>query len=101
MSEETERLLKEMSGKMDKILKLMVLNQIKENENEQEKIGLLESVGFRPIEIANLLGKSSDNVRVQLMLIRKKRKNSVKDSNKADSPENGPQTSIDQGEKEE
>lgn len=96
---QTEILLREMSQKMDDILKLMALNYVKETTNEQKKIELLDSVGFEPIEIANFLGKTSDNVRVQLVIIRKKRKNAEMENAKTHSQKtNSPLTPKEKGE---
>jgi hypothetical protein len=66
-------LLKEISGKLDKIIKLLTVSAIKEYGTEQEKIELLDSMGFKSTEIAKLLNKSIQNVCVQLNLISKKR----------------------------
>jgi len=65
--------LTEISGKLDKILKLLAIDAVKGLSTEQEKIELLDSLGFRPVEIAKFLNKSPDNVSVQLNLIRKKK----------------------------
>ena len=70
---ETDKLLKEISGKMDKILRLLAVDVVRETGTEQEKVDLLDSLGFRPIEIAKLLNKTPDNVSVQLNLIKKKK----------------------------
>jgi DNA-directed RNA polymerase specialized sigma24 family protein len=70
---QTDKMLTEISEKMDKILRLLAVNVVKGMTVEQEKIELLDSLGFRPIEIANMLNKTSDNVRVQLSYIRKKK----------------------------
>ena len=69
---DTDKLLTEISEKMDKILRLLGVNTVKEITTELEKIELLDSLGFRPIEIAKLLNKSPENVNVQLNIIRKK-----------------------------
>jgi hypothetical protein len=66
-------LLKDISSKLDKILRLLTLDIVKGIEKEQDKIELLDSLGFRPIEIAKLLNKSPDNINVQLSIIRKKK----------------------------
>ncbi|MEM3429405.1 MAG: hypothetical protein QXN20_00700 [Candidatus Bathyarchaeia archaeon] len=71
---EMEELLKEISGKLDKILRLLVLDAMRGIEREQGKIELLDSLGFRPVEIARLLNKSQENIRVQLSIVREKRK---------------------------
>lgn len=71
---ETEKLLKEISAKMDKVLRLLALNIVRDVKSEQAKIELLDSLGFRPVEIATLLNKSPDNVSVQLNILHKKKK---------------------------
>lgn len=58
---------------MDKMLRLLALDAVKGITTEQEKIELLDSLGFRPIEIAGLLNKTPDNINVQLNIIRKKK----------------------------
>ena len=70
---QTDRLLQEISGKMDKLLRLQALEAVKGISGEQGKIELLDSLGFRPIEIAQLLNKTQDNISVQLGIIRKKK----------------------------
>jgi hypothetical protein len=75
---QTEELLKEISNKMDKILRLLTIDILKGVEKELDKIVLLDSLGFRPIEIAKLLNKSQDNINVQLNKIRKKKEAGTK-----------------------
>jgi hypothetical protein len=70
---QTDKLLEEISKKMDKLLRLQALEVVKEITSEQGKIELLDSLGFRPIEIAQLLNKTPENINVQLSTIRKKR----------------------------
>jgi len=70
--------LTEISGKLDKILKLLAIDAVKGLSTEQEKIELLDSLGFRPVEIAKFLNKSPENVSVQLNLIRKKKVKTTK-----------------------
>jgi len=70
---QTNDLLAEISSKLDKVLGLLALDVVKKYGKEQEKIELLDSLGFRPAEIAKFLNKSPDNVSVQLNIIRKKR----------------------------
>ncbi len=69
----TDDLLKEISGKLDKITKLLAVSAIKERGTEQEKIELLDSIGFTSSDIARLLNKSIQNVCVQLSIISKKK----------------------------
>jgi len=75
---ETRELLNEISSKMDKILKLLTIDTLKGIEKEQDKIALLDSLGFRPIEISKLLNKSQDNINVRLSIIRKKKETTTK-----------------------
>jgi hypothetical protein len=75
---QTEELLKEISGKLDKILRLLTIDILKGIEKELDKIVLLDSLGFRPVEIAKLLNKSQDNINVQLSIIRKKKETATK-----------------------
>lgn len=75
---QTNDILLEISGKLDKALRLLALNVLKGYEKEQEKIVLLDSLGFRPVEIAKLLNKSQANVNVVLGSIRKKTEEKAK-----------------------
>ena len=75
---QTNDLLSDISGKLDKMLRLLALDAVKNCKMEQEKIELLDSLGFRPIEIGKLLNKSADNVSVQLSLIRRKKEKTSK-----------------------
>ena len=59
--------------KMDKMTKLLAVLVMRGIEKEQAKIELLDTSGFRPIEIAKLLNKSPENVSVVLGNIRKKK----------------------------
>jgi hypothetical protein len=70
---QTEKVLQEISEKMDKLLRLQALEVVKGIEGEQGKIALLDSLGFRPIDIAKLLNKTPENINVQLGYIRKKK----------------------------
>jgi len=79
---QTSDLLNEISGKLDKILKLLSIDAIRGYSTEQEKIELLDSLGFRPMEIAKFLNKSPDNVSVQLSIIRKKKEKTPKTTTK-------------------
>lgn len=52
--------------------KLVALLALKGEEKESEKVRLLDSMGFRPTDIANILNKSLSNVTTTLTNIRKK-----------------------------
>jgi hypothetical protein len=70
---QTNNLLEEISGKLDKVLKLLAIDAVKGFEKEQQKIELLDSIGFKPSEIAKMLNKSPENVSVVLGSMRKKK----------------------------
>jgi hypothetical protein len=75
---QTEDLLSDISAKLDIVLRLLTIDAVKGMEKEQEKIELLDSLGFRPVDIAKLLNKSQDNINKQLNIIRKKREGNPK-----------------------
>jgi len=75
---QTDKLLTQISEKMDKMLRLLAVETVKGIEKEQDKVELLDLLGFRPVEIAKLLNKSQDNINVQLNIIRKKREKVAK-----------------------
>lgn len=81
---QTNDLLADISEKLDKVLRLLALDVVKGYEKELEKIELLDSIGFRPIEIARFLNKSQDNVNNRLNEIRKKKEPNSKKSDEKD-----------------
>ncbi len=68
-SEQFETLI----DKLDKITRLLAVQIVKEVEREQDKIDLLDALGFRPVEIARFLNKTPENVSVVLSNIRKRK----------------------------
>jgi hypothetical protein len=70
----TDELLREISGKLDKLIRLEALAVVRNESSEQDKIGLLDSLGFRPIEIAKMLNKTPENVGMVLTKLRRKAK---------------------------
>jgi hypothetical protein len=80
----TNNLLVEISSKLDKVLKLLAIDAVKDFEKEQQKIELLDSIGFKPSEIAKFLNKSPENVSVVLGSIRKKKEPKQNNSAKVD-----------------
>ena len=58
--------------KMDKMLKLLAIETVKGKEKEQDKIDLLESIGFKSSEIDRLLGKSPGYSSVVIAQLKKK-----------------------------
>jgi len=62
-----------LSSKMDTIIKLLALNTVKGKELK-EQIWLLSSSGFQPKDIADILGKTPNYIRVILHGLRKEKK---------------------------
>ncbi len=69
MNEEQFLIIKEQN---ETIIKLLVANAI-EGKNLNEQVSLLTTAGFVPIQIAEILGKSSNLIRVTKSLIRNKK----------------------------
>ena len=69
MNDINKRLLE----KIDVLLRLSALNIIKDKEYT-EQVELLSSVGLQPKEIADLLGKTPNSVRVTLSRLRKNKR---------------------------
>jgi len=69
---ETE-LIKNMNDKLDTIIKLLAV-QIISGKEYREQVTLLDSIGLQPKVIAELTGKTANNVKVTLHLIRKSKK---------------------------
>lgn len=67
-----EKLIQLLVAKIDVIIKLMALG-ITEGKSQTEQIMLLSSAGFKPKEIAQTLGTTSNTVRVALSNLRKER----------------------------
>lgn len=65
-----EKSLSEISAKLDVLVKLAAANAVK-NLSFKEQVRLLSSVGLKPSDIAHILGKTSNNVRVTLALMKK------------------------------
>lgn len=62
-----------MINKLDILIKLTAVN-IVQNKDFKEQVRLLSSIGLQPKEIADILGKTSNNVRVTLSTLRKEKK---------------------------
>lgn len=57
--------------KIDMIIKLLAQNLVKDMKSQKEKIILLSSIGYKPKEIATLLGTSNNTVSVRIYEARK------------------------------
>lgn len=69
MSEETFR---KISDQLERLIRLQAWIAVKAEPSEQAKVALLDSLGFRPVEIAKMLNKTPENVGVVLSNLRKK-----------------------------
>ena len=68
MKEEQFKLLWQ---KLHNITKLLALNYVKDIELQKDKILILSTFGFTPMEIASVLGTSSNTVSVALSRAKK------------------------------
>jgi len=66
-----EKQFKEITSKMDLVVRLLALNIVKDLKVQKDKIIALSSFGFGPSEIAKLLGTTSNTVNVALSEMRK------------------------------
>lgn len=69
MSEDA--VLKSIDSRLHTITKLIALEVVK-GRPFQEQVKLLHGIGMQPFEIADCLGKTPNNVRVALHMIKKK-----------------------------
>jgi len=72
MQDADEKFREKMLRKIDVIMKLMAAEAVR-GKSLREQIQFLDSLGLQPIEIADILGKSSNHIRVELVHIRKGR----------------------------
>jgi DNA-directed RNA polymerase specialized sigma24 family protein len=88
---ETNDLLLDILSKLDKVVKLLALEAVK-GLKEQEKIGLLDSVGFSSADIGKALGKSTANVCTVLKQIKEKSDKVEKTAQKTTKAHKEPET---------
>ena len=62
----------EVIARMDLIIRLLAINIVKDMKTQADRILYLSSLGFRPKDIAGLLGTSQNTVNVALSKARKK-----------------------------
>lgn len=62
----------QLSGKMDTIIKLLAMNLV-EGKDFKNQVLTLSAFGFQPKQIAEVLGKTSNNVSVTLHRLRLER----------------------------
>lgn len=54
---------KEILSRLDKIMRLLAVNMVFD-KSQKEQIEMLSNVGFKPKEIADILGTSANTIRV-------------------------------------
>lgn len=69
----TEDVMKSIDSRLHTITKLLALNVVK-GRPFQEQVKLLYDIGMTPMEIAECLGKTANNIRVAVHTIKKKQK---------------------------
>jgi len=82
--------LSEISKKLDTLIRLSALDLVRDTKTQKEQIALLSDAGFRPVEIAGILGTSRNTVDVTLHTIRKEREE--KESKEETRPEESTMT---------
>jgi DNA-directed RNA polymerase specialized sigma24 family protein len=68
---------KDVVEKLEKIIRLLAMTAV-QGRRQKEQIEILSQAGFEPREIADLLGTTSNTVRVALVSIRKGRKQTTR-----------------------
>jgi copper homeostasis protein CutC len=76
--DKTEALLAEISGKLDILARLYARGLVSEIKKQKDQISILDEAGFKPKQIAEIIGTTSNTVSVSLSAIRKER--SVKEA---------------------
>lgn len=69
----TDKLIANISNKLDTLIRLSALNLINNITLQREKISILDEAGFTPKQIAEIVGTSSATVSQTLYEIRKER----------------------------
>jgi len=73
--------------KLDILIRLFALSLIKTYETRQEQIKILLEAGFKPKQIAEILGTTSNTVRVAIHRIKYKRRRKIEKEGQADVPD--------------
>jgi hypothetical protein len=68
-----ERQFTAVVDRLDKILRLLAIEAVKGKEKEQDKIDLLDSLGFKAGEIDRLLGKNPGYSSVVIAQLKRKK----------------------------
>jgi hypothetical protein len=70
-----EQQFKQLSTKLDMIIKLLIMNVI-EGKDIKYQVSILSSSGFQPKQIGEIIGKTPNHIRVILHGIRKEKSKS-------------------------
>jgi len=70
---------KELSSKIDTIIKLLALNSV-EGKDPKKQVLILSSFGFQPKQIADILDEKRSTIRSRLSRARKENEEPTKDS---------------------
>jgi len=65
-----EQQFKQLSNKMDTIIKLVALSAV-EGKELKKQVSILSSIGFQPKQIADMLGKTPNHISVLLHKLHK------------------------------
>lgn len=68
-----EKQFQELKGKLNMIAKLLTLSMVKDMKSQKDQIIALSSYGFKPSEVAELLGTTANTVSVTLSKVKKKK----------------------------
>jgi DNA-directed RNA polymerase specialized sigma24 family protein len=69
---ESDEITKELSRKIDTVIRLLAMEVVR-GRDLRDQIKLLDQAGLKPAEIADVLGKTPNSIRVALFGIRKAR----------------------------
>jgi len=72
-SDKTDGLLTEISNKLDTLTRLYAIGLVREIKLQKDQISVLDEAGFKPKQIADILGTTSNTVSVSLNAIKKER----------------------------
>lgn len=70
-SKKTEALLTEISNKLSTLTRLFTINLVKDIKKQKDQIAVLNEVGFKPKQIADILSTTSNTVSVTLNELKK------------------------------
>jgi DNA-directed RNA polymerase specialized sigma24 family protein len=75
--------LKEISLKLDRVIRLLALNAVPAGHSLQEKATILSRIGFAPKEIAEIIGTTPNAVSVTLSAAKRSKARKAKPSKRS------------------